>query len=67
MGIFLIQLPPGFIHKIWEGSIAEHMNSKFLRLYNIYGAAGVMNKFFTDLSDGNQKILENYVINEWNR
>jgi hypothetical protein len=61
---FSFNFPYNFIGMVWEGEamLVNHLNEKFLSLYDKYGAAGVMNKFYTELDSGNQKKLEDWVL-----
>ena len=51
-----------FIEKVWAGSLAEHLKSKFLMYYDRYGPNGVFNAFYVNLDSGNQAKIENYIL-----
>jgi len=59
--------PYDFIEKVWEDDplLAEHLKGKFKLYYNQYGPEAVMNKFYVELDAGNQKILEDWIINNF--
>ena len=42
--------------------MVQHLESKFAEFYKQYGAKGVMNTFYTELDNENQKILENWIM-----
>ena len=44
----------------------KHMMSKFMGIYKSYGSDAVMNRFFVELSVGNQRRLIDYVMNNYN-
>lgn len=56
----------GFIQKVWSGTLADHLQSKFNDFYNRYGAAQVFFKFYTELSIENQHKLANYITENYN-
>lgn len=50
-----------FIAKVWSGSIAAHLQSKFDGYYDSHGSTGVMTAFFCGLSQDNQDILIEWI------
>ena len=44
----------------------NHMMKKFMHYYDTYGSDAVMNRFFVELSRGNQQKLIDYVMNNYN-
>lgn len=63
--MFGFNYPQGFIYKVWDGDLANHLQSKFNGHYSTYGSRAVFQMFYANLSQGNQDklvawILENY-------
>lgn len=56
-----------FIDRAWADDkiLAEHLKKKFDYYYNKVGSFGVMTKFYLELDSTNQKILEEYVLNNY--
>lgn len=52
-----------FIRKVWvnDESMQKHLTDKFAEAYDSSGPRGVMIKFFTELDQDNQRILVNWV------
>ena len=44
-----------FIDNVWEGDLAKHLKGKF---------NGDLFRFYTMLSDNNQRMLVNYIMNK---
>ena len=61
---FAFNFPSDFIKRAWaeEPGMAKHLEEKFSAFYSKYGANGVMNKFYTELDAGNQRILEDWIM-----
>ncbi len=60
---FGFNYPPNFITEIWgEGSLGDHLISKFKGIYGRVGPDGVMNRFYVELDSSNQRKLEDWVI-----
>lgn len=59
---------PDFIRKVWahDKLLADHLVSKFNGYYKQYTDRGVMIAFYVNLDQENQKILENYIIKNYN-
>lgn len=51
-----------FISEVWSGSLATHLQSKFYNCYTIHGANGAFYTFYTQLDEGNRKLLVNYIL-----
>lgn len=63
---FSYNYPQDFIKRIWgEDRIAQHLTEKFSSLYSKHGARGVMAAFYVELDMENQKMLEEYIINNY--
>jgi hypothetical protein len=64
---FITNYQYGFIHQVWQGTLADHLQSKFLNLCERYGRSDfALVSFFYELGRDNQiKLLdwvdENYV------
>ena len=61
---FAYNYPSDFIEKAWaeDPNMVQHLKSKFDGFYKQYGAGGVMNKFYTELDNENQKTLEDWIM-----
>jgi hypothetical protein len=61
---FAYNFPSDFIEKVWASNqnIMEHLKNKFAAYYSKYGAEGVMNRFYVELDNENQKILEDWIM-----
>ena len=53
-----------FIHKVWSGNIANHLQKKFTLIYGWEGANAAFFKFYSELSQRNKEILINYINNK---
>jgi len=64
---FSYNYPNDFIKKVWDGNenLIKHLESKFSNIYDKYGSQQVMFRFYTELSGGNQKELENWIITNY--
>ena len=60
--VFAFNYPHGFIQQVWEGNIANHLQSKFNGYYASEGAKGVMMSFYMALDGGNRRMLEEFII-----
>ena len=60
--MFGFNYPHGFINLVWEGNIANHLQSKFNGFYNVYGSRAVFHMFYTNLDKGNQDQLVNWIL-----
>lgn len=60
--VFAYNYPNGFINKVWSGSIADHLQSKFNNYYQSEGAKGVMLAFYMSLDSGNKAKLEAFIL-----
>ena len=58
---------PNFIDECWadDPNLANHFKKKFMGYYDQVGADGVMNRFFVELSSGNQHKLIEYVLSNY--
>ena len=61
---FAYNYPPNFIAQAWADNtnMGQHLQEKFSGYYTKYGAEGVMNRFYVELSTDNQKILEDWIL-----
>lgn len=61
---FSFNYQPDFIEQVWQDdpNIMEHLKSKFMGYYNKVGAEAVMNRFYVELDDSNQKKLEDWIM-----
>jgi len=61
---FAYNYPSDFIEQAWADNpnLMEHIKSKFRGYYDKYGAEGVMNRFYVELDDSNQRILEDWIL-----
>lgn len=51
-----------FISEIWNGSLVNHLQSKFDDCYALHGSIGAFFVFYTQLDEGNRKLLVNYIL-----
>ncbi len=56
--------PMNFVEDVFE-SMSEHFEEKWITAYKNVGAIGSMNKFFTELSEGYQKLLTDWVYENY--
>jgi hypothetical protein len=63
--MFGFNYPDGFIYKVWNGHIADHLQSKFNSLYRTYTARAVFQTFYTNLDAENQKQLVNWILENY--
>lgn len=59
--MFALNYPHRFIHSVWTGRMADHLQSKFDMYYNYVGSSGVMVKFFCELDTQNQQKLTDFI------
>ena len=61
---FAYNFPSDFIKRAWaeDPNMVQHLESKFAGFYKQYGPKGVMNTFYTELDNENQKILEDWIM-----
>jgi hypothetical protein len=59
--------PNDFIEQIWgtSGNMSKHLNDKFSLYYDKHGSVGAMVGFYMNLDSENQKMLEEYIINNY--
>ena len=53
-----------FIYNVWDGNIADHLQSKFNNYYEKHGATAVFFIFYTELSQDNRTKLVRYILNK---
>ena len=60
--------PNDWINMIWKDKkiMADHLTSKFNSIHKRYGASAAMVRFYLELDDENEKIFENWIINNYN-
>jgi len=59
---FMSNFPYKFIHEIWSGTIADHLESKFINMCNLYGKSNFgFLYWFYELDNDNQNILLTWV------
>jgi ABC-type uncharacterized transport system YnjBCD substrate-binding protein len=63
--MFGFNYPHNFISKIWTGSLAKHIQSKFDGFYSQHGSIAVFNVFYCSLDSDNQKLLINYILENY--
>ena len=51
-----------FISKVWEGRMAEHLQTKFNYYHNNHGSTAVFNVFYASLDTQNQQMLINWIL-----
>lgn len=56
--------PMNFVEDVFE-SMSEHFEEKWITAYKNVGAIGSMNKFFTELSEDYQKLLTDWVYENY--
>ena len=56
-----------FIDDVWsdDPNLAKHLKDKFMGYYDKYGSHAVMSMFYANLSGGNQRKLEDWIINNY--
>lgn len=59
---FMYSYDHGFIHKAFDGRIADHLQSKFDSFYDSFGSRGVMPAFIAELDTENKNKLFSYII-----
>jgi hypothetical protein len=66
--MFGYNYPPDFIEQVWvdDPRMAQHFKDKFMGYYDKYGAEGVMNAFYVNLSGDHQKKLEDWITANYN-
>jgi hypothetical protein len=62
--MFCFNFPYGFIDKVFSNN-SSHFEVKFIRSYETAGSTGAVNKFFTELSGDNQKLLTDWVYDNY--
>lgn len=62
---FCYNYPHNFISKVWEGWIADHLQSKFNGFYADHGSRGVMVAFYNSLDVENMKQLEDWILENY--
>lgn len=62
---FSMNYPGNFIEQIWDSRIADHLKGKFDTAYKKYGSVGAMVGFYINLDNENQKMLEDYITNNY--
>jgi hypothetical protein len=62
--LFCFNFPYGFLDKVFEEN-TSHFEHKWLRAYESAGSTGAVNKFFTELSMNNQKLLTDWVFDNY--
>jgi hypothetical protein len=64
--MFCFNYPNGFLDKVFENNHnASHFEQKFIRAYESASSIGAVNKFFTELSGDNQKLLTDWVYDNY--
>lgn len=60
---FCFNYPSDFIMKVWSNDmlLQKHLTSKFVKCHDSSGARGAMLKFFTELDQDNQRMLVDWV------
>lgn len=61
--MFGFNYPNGFINKVWSGTIANHLQSKFNNCYDNVGSSGAFYRFYSQLDNENRTILIEWIIN----
>lgn len=51
-----------FISEVWNGSLSNHLQTKFDYCYIKHGSSGAFFVFYTQLDEGNKKLLVNYIL-----
>ena len=61
--MFGYNYPPDFIEQVWadDPNMMKHLKEKFGYFYNKVGPDAVMNRFFVELDDSNQRKLEDWI------
>jgi hypothetical protein len=62
--MFCFNFPYGFIEKVF-GDNTSHFEMKWVRAYESAGSTGAVNKFFTELSMNNQRLLTDWVYDNY--
>ena len=60
--MFGFNYPHGFINKVWDENISNHLQSKFNGFYDKYGSTAVFNIFYSSLDNENREILTNWIL-----
>ena len=64
--VFSFNYPHNFISLVWDGSMSNHLQSKFNGFYSDHGSKAVFNAFYMSLDRGNQKTLLNWIDANYN-
>jgi hypothetical protein len=59
---FCFNYPYDFIESVFDN---QHYEYKFVRAYEVAGSIGAVNKFFTELSSNNQRLLTDWVYDNY--
>jgi hypothetical protein len=62
--MFCFNFPYGFIQNVF-GDNTSHFEMKWVRAYESAGSTGAVNKFFTELSSDNQRLLTDWVYENY--
>ena len=64
---FAFNYPDKFIEQVWadNNNLMNHLKSKFQGYYNQVGSSAVMNKFYVELDMENQRLLEDWVMENY--
>ena len=65
--LFCFNYPQGFVERAFanDNLLVEHFEQKFTRAYESAGSVGAVNKFFTELSENNQRTLTDWVFDNY--
>jgi len=64
--VFSFNYPNNFVSLVWEGNIADHLQTKFRNFYLDYGSKAVFSVFYMSLDKGNQKMLLEWIDANYN-
>jgi hypothetical protein len=64
--VFSFNYPHNFIHSVWKGTTATHLQNKFIDCYDKHGTEAVFNTFYLHLDAGNQTMLLNWIDANYN-
>ena len=62
--MFAYNYPSNFMDA-FNGSMREHLEEKFHWYYSMVGAEGVMNKFYNNLDGNNQRLLAQWILENY--
>jgi hypothetical protein len=63
--MFCFNFPYGFVERVFEDENTSHFEQKWIQAYERAGATGSVNKFFTELSGDNQRLLTDWVYDNY--